>query len=71
MKAVVLDHFGGLDALVTKELPLPTPEHGEVLIRVRAFGLNHAEIHMRRGTSRGCCLPLRQYRVRTASSESD
>ena len=49
MKAVVLDHFGGLDALVFKELPTPEPKKGQVLIQVKAFGLNHAEVHMRKG----------------------
>ncbi|EGN97167.1 hypothetical protein SERLA73DRAFT_56788 [Serpula lacrymans var. lacrymans S7.3] len=49
MDAIVLDHFGGLDALVYKQLPVPIPKHGEVLIRIRAFGINHAEVHMRKG----------------------
>ncbi|KIJ61303.1 hypothetical protein HYDPIDRAFT_116054 [Hydnomerulius pinastri MD-312] len=49
MSAIVLDHFGGLDALTYATLPVPVPAPGEVLIRIRAFGLNHAEIHMRKG----------------------
>jgi len=49
MRAIVLDGFGDLDSLVIKELPDPKPEHGQVLIRVKAFGVNHAETHMRKG----------------------
>ncbi|KDQ15059.1 hypothetical protein BOTBODRAFT_65706 [Botryobasidium botryosum FD-172 SS1] len=49
MRAIVLDHFGGYDALVIKEIPEPEPQAGTVVVQVKAFGLNHAELHMRRG----------------------
>ena len=49
MRAIVLEKFGGLDSLVYKEIPDPEPEAGHVVIEVKAFGLNHAETHMRRG----------------------
>lgn len=49
MRAIVLEKFGGLDSLVYTEIPKPLPKAGEVVIRVKAFGLNHAELHMRRG----------------------
>src|SRR5205809_2886286 len=49
MRAIVLEHFGGLDSLVIKEIPEPEPEPGKVLIQIKAFGINHAEMHMRRG----------------------
>jgi NADPH:quinone reductase-like Zn-dependent oxidoreductase len=49
MRAILLDHFGGLDSLVIKEIPEPEPEPGKVVIQVKAFGINHAEMHMRRG----------------------
>src|SRR5579871_1942801 len=49
MRAIVLDHFGGLDSLVIKEIPEPEPEPGKVVIQIKAFGINHAEMHMRRG----------------------
>ena len=45
----MIDHFGGLDALVYRELPDPEPMPGHVVIEVKAFGINHAEMHMRRG----------------------
>ncbi|WP_233886372.1 zinc-binding alcohol dehydrogenase family protein [Paraburkholderia flagellata] len=49
MKAVVLDGFGGLEALVFRDIPKPEPEIGTVVIKIKAFGINHAEMHMRRG----------------------
>ncbi|GJJ22559.1 zinc-binding alcohol dehydrogenase family protein [Mycolicibacterium mageritense] len=49
MRAIVLDGFGGLDRLVYTEIPKPEPKEGEVVIQIKAFGINHAEMHMRRG----------------------
>jgi len=49
MRAIVLEKFGGLDSLVYRDIPAPGPEPGHVVIRVKAFGINHAEMHMRRG----------------------
>jgi NADPH:quinone reductase len=49
MRAIVLERFGGLDALVYKDIPEPDPKAGHVVIAIKAFGLNHAELHMRRG----------------------
>ncbi len=49
MRAVVLDQPGPPDALQIREIPIPTPEPGEVLIQVKAFGLNRSELHTRLG----------------------
>ena len=49
MRAIVLEKFGGLDSLVYKDIPEPEPQVGRVVIEIKAFGLNHAELHMRRG----------------------
>jgi NADPH:quinone reductase len=49
MRAIVLEKFGGLDSLVYTDIPKPLPKDGEVVIKVRGFGVNHAEMHMRRG----------------------
>ena len=49
MRAIVLNGFGGLESLVIKELPDPQPKIGHVLIAVKAFGVNQAETHMRKG----------------------
>jgi len=34
---------------VIKEIPEPEPKAGHVVIEIKAFGINHAEMHMRRG----------------------
>jgi len=49
MRAIVLEKFGGLDSLVYKDIPEPEPKAGHVVIEIKAFGINHAELHMRRG----------------------
>ena len=49
MRAVVLDAPGPPDALVIRDLPIPVPGPGWVLIRVRAFGLNRSELQTRMG----------------------
>ena len=49
MRAIVISKNGGPDVLQIRELPDPVPGDGDVLIRVRAFGVNHAETHMRKG----------------------
>src|SRR5215471_5842797 len=49
MKAIVITVPGGPEVLAITELPDPAAAAGEVLIRVRAFGLNHAEAYMRAG----------------------
>jgi NADPH:quinone reductase len=49
MRAVVIEEFGGPDSLVHTELPEPPPKAGHVVIEIKAFGVNHAEMHMRRG----------------------
>jgi NADPH:quinone reductase len=49
MRAIILKEFGGLDSLVIEHLPDPVPQPGSVLIEVKAFGINHAETHMRKG----------------------
>lgn len=40
MKAIVMKGFGGTEALIWQEIPTPTPAPGEVLIRIRAAGVN-------------------------------
>lgn len=47
MKAIVISAYGPPEVLHVTDLPDPVPAQGEVLIRVKAFGLNHAEAYMR------------------------
>src|SRR5258708_26939885 len=49
MRAIVIEQHGGPDKLVLRELPEPEPKAGNVVIQVKAFGVNHAETHMRQG----------------------
>ena len=49
MRAIVMNDHGGPEVLGVEELPDPIAGEGEVLIRVRAFGLNHADTYMRSG----------------------
>ena len=49
MRAIILEKFGGIDSLVYKDIPEPAPKAGYVVIQIKAFGVNHAEVRMRRG----------------------
>jgi NADPH:quinone reductase len=49
MRAIVMTEHGAPEVLAIRELPDPVPGEGDVLIRVRAFGLNHADTYMRSG----------------------
>jgi NADPH:quinone reductase len=49
MKAIVIREHGGPENLVVRDLPDPEPKSGHVVIEVKAFGVNHAETHMRQG----------------------
>lgn len=55
MKAVRFHEYGDASVLRLDDVPDPEPGPGEVVIRVRAVGLNHVDVDMRAGTSR---LPL-------------
>jgi len=57
MKAVVLHEPGGPEVLKIEDRPIPTPQRGQVLIRVKAFGLNRSELFTRQGHSPGVELP--------------
>ena len=49
MRAIIIKQFGNSDNLAIETLPKPVPKPGSVLIKVKAFGINHAETHMRKG----------------------
>ena len=57
MRAVVLDAPGSPEVLQIRELPIPEPRSGWVLIEVRAFGLNRSELHTRLGLAEGVTFP--------------
>ncbi len=49
MRQVVITRSGGVEVLKIRERPEPRPRQGEVAIRVRAAGLNFADILARQG----------------------
>ncbi len=57
MNAVVIYQPGGPEVLKLERHPAPTPQDGQVLIRVRAFGLNRSELFTRQGHSPNVSFP--------------
>jgi len=49
MSAIVVETPGGPEALVLREIDVPQPRRGEVLIRVKAAGVNFPDVMQRRG----------------------
>ena len=49
VKIVRFHETGGAEVLQLEEVPLPEPGRGEVRLRVKAIGLNRAEVMFRRG----------------------
>lgn len=49
MKALVFESFGGPEVLKYKEIAEPSVQADEVLVRMKAIGLNYADIYRRKG----------------------
>ena len=49
MKAVRFDQYGGIDVLKVVDVPPPVPAAGEVLVQVKAAGINPGEAKIRDG----------------------
>ncbi|MCV7243513.1 NADP-dependent oxidoreductase [Mycobacterium mantenii] len=49
MKAVKFDRYGGVDVLEVREVDRPVPGAGEVLVEVKAAGINPGEAMIRQG----------------------
>lgn len=49
MKAVITTGTGGYDKLDYRDVPVPVPGPGEVLLRVLGAGVNNTEINTRLG----------------------
>src|ERR1700722_12107550 len=49
MRAIRIHEFGGPNVLQDEEVPRPTPGAGEVLVRVRAVGVNPYDWKFRKG----------------------
>ena len=57
MKAAVLYHPGGPENLLLEQRSVPVATNGQVLIKVKAFGLNRSELMTRKGFSPGVKFP--------------
>lgn len=53
MRAVVIREHGGPEVLHVEELPIPEPGPGEARLAVKACGLNHIDLWLRRGEPKG------------------
>jgi NADPH:quinone reductase-like Zn-dependent oxidoreductase len=51
MQAVVIREAGGPEVLKIETVPVPEPRAGQILIKVKAFGLNRSEMFTRQGLS--------------------
>src|SRR5258707_8700279 len=49
MRVILRKEFGGPEVLVIRDVREPEPKEGQAVIEVKAFGLNHADLHMRKG----------------------
>ena len=49
MRPIIIEQYGRPEQLAIREHPDPVPLPGHVVIQVKAFGLNHAEIYFRKG----------------------
>jgi hypothetical protein len=50
MKAIIVNEFGAPEVLKLEDIPDPKPGPGEVVVRVRAVGVNPLDTYMRAGT---------------------
>ncbi len=50
MKAIILKGFGGIENLVIADIPVPVFSDNEVLVKVRAIGINPVDIKTRSGS---------------------
>lgn len=57
MRAAMIHSAGAPEVLRIERIPIPQPRAGEVLIQVKAFGLNRSELFTRQGHSSGVVFP--------------
>ncbi|NUQ96509.1 MAG: alcohol dehydrogenase catalytic domain-containing protein [Streptomyces sp.] len=58
MKAGRISRFGGPQALEIVNVPTPRPRAGEVLVALRAAGVNRVDVVVREGAFTGAPMPL-------------
>lgn len=58
MKAIMVTRSGGPEVLEVREMPVPQPGHGQVLIQVAYAGVNYVDLIVRRGADYGYPTPF-------------
>ena len=53
MNTIQIDRYGGPEVLVRRDLPVPSPNPDEVLIRLAHSGVNFMDVHTRQGKYHG------------------
>jgi NADPH:quinone reductase-like Zn-dependent oxidoreductase len=49
MQGIAINRFGSVDELQMMEMPIPTPKSNEVLVRIKASGVNPVDVLLREG----------------------
>ena len=49
MRSIVVTQYGGPEVLQLQDVPVPEPGNGQILVRVRAAGVNYADVMQRNG----------------------
>ncbi|QJR11502.1 2-haloacrylate reductase [Usitatibacter rugosus] len=52
MRAITIDGYGGPEVLQRRDVPVPVPAAGEVLVKVAFAGINFMDVHTRQGKYR-------------------
>lgn len=71
MRAIRQDEYGGTEVLRLTEIPVPMPGRDQVLIRVRAAGVNMADWHLMTGLPKIARLALGMRRPKAAVRGED
>jgi NADPH2:quinone reductase len=49
MRAIQIDHTGGPEVMLLRDLPTPTPGPGQALVQIQASGVNFIDVYLREG----------------------
>lgn len=52
MRSILIESYGGPEVLIRRDVPVPVPGPGELLVRVSHAGVNFMDIHTRQGKYR-------------------
>lgn len=57
MRAILLENFGAVESLNVREVQMPAPGTGEVLVEIRAAAINPSDVKNVQGKMHGTTLP--------------